>query len=260
MPAIVAGLCSITLRALTAEEVIVAAAAAGVGGIEWGADVHVRPGEVVAAAAVARRSRDAGIEVASYGSYLGVAGPDADVEVERVLDTAEALGTDTVRIWTALGVTPDSPSLDRARGRDHTATLADAAAARGVTLALEFHPGTLTHTAADTVALLTDLRRPNLRTHWQPDPSLPPGSALDELRTVLPHLASLHVFAWGPSGIDDRRPLAEGHDLWPAALALAASDGVGPRYALCEYVRDDHPDQLIRDVIMLQGWIDDLAG
>ncbi|CAN5596324.1 MAG: sugar phosphate isomerase/epimerase family protein [Iamia sp.] len=259
MARLVAGLCSITLRSLTAEEVIGAAQAAGVGGIEWGADVHVRPGDLATAAAVARRGRDLGIEVCSYGSYLGVAGPDAPDEVERVLDTAEALGTTAVRAWTTLGVTPDVPAVERDRVRDHTAALADAAARRGLAVALEFHPGTLTHTAVDTVALLEDIGRPNLATHWQPDPTLPPDRALDELRRVLPHLAELHVFTWGPAGIDDRRPLADGAALWPAALALAAStDRAGPRYALCEYVRDDSPEQLARDVTTLQRWIDDL--
>ncbi len=259
MPLLVAGLCSITLRALTADEVLAVSIEAGVGAIEWGADGHVRPGDLEAAATLARRGRDAGIEVASYGSYLGVAGPDEAAEVDRVLDTAEALAASTVRAWTTFGVTPDSPMADRGRVRDHTAALTEAAAVRSLTLALEFHPGTLTHTAAGTVALLEDIGRPNLRTHWQPDPALTPAECLDELRTVLPHLASLHVFTWGRSGIDDRRPLDEGAALWPEALALAASTGgAGPRYALCEYVADDSPEQLIRDVATLRRWIDAL--
>lgn len=124
-------------------------------------------------------------------------------------------------------------------------------------MALEFHPGTLTHTAASTTALLDALDRPNLRTHWQPDPALAPEVALDELRTVLPHLASLHVFSWGPGGIDDRRPLSAGDALWPAALALADATG-RPTSALCEYVCADDPEQLVADAAILRGWIDAL--
>ncbi len=116
-----------------------------------------------------------------------------------------------------------------------------------ITVALEFHPGTLTHTAASTVRLIEDIDLPNLRTHWQPDPQLSANQALEELRTVLPYLAHLHVFTWGAAGIADRRPLAAGSDLWPAALALAETsplpDGA-TRYALCEYVRGDSPRQL----------------
>ena len=120
-------------------------------------------------------------------------------------------------------------------------------------IALEFHPGTLTHTAAATTALLDALDRPNLATHWQPDPALAPAAALDELGAVRDRLVSLHVFCWGPTGIGDRRPLAEGTELWPAALAMAApSPGEADRHALCEYVRGDDPDQLVADVATLR--------
>ncbi len=257
---LVAGLCSITLRALTAEDVVAGAARARLGAIAWGADGHVLPGDVATAAALARRGRDQGIEVASYGSYLGVGPPPPGVdEVTPVLDVAEALGTTTIRVWTELGITPESPIAERDRVRERTAELADAAAVRGLDLALEFHPGTLTHTAASTVALLDALDRPNLRTHWQPDPTLSSAAALDELRAVLPHLASLHAFTWGPTGIDDRRPLAEGEDLWPAALALAARSSIpNPRNVLCEYVRADEPEQLVADAATLHRWIDEL--
>jgi hypothetical protein len=90
---------------------------------------------------------------------------------------------------------------------------------------------------------------------------LAPESALDELAAVAPRLAHLHVFSWGPAGIDERRPLADGVTLWPAAFALAAREGdalAGGRYALCEYVRDDDPEQFVADVRVLRTWIDDI--
>ncbi len=226
------GLCSITFRQLTPREVVALAVRTGIAGIEWGGDLHVPPGDVFTAGSVASMCRDAGVEVASYGSYLGVA-PMADDElpgqVAEVLDSAEALGTDTVRVWTELGVTPEAAELDRARVRSCTRTIAEAAASRGITVALEFHPGTLTHTASAAVSLIEDLALPNLRTHWQPDPQLSAKEALDELRIVLPYLAHLHVFTWGHAGIADRRPLAEGADLWPAALALAETSPLPER-------------------------------
>lgn len=256
---IVVGLCSITLRSHTAEEVIAVAERAGVEAIEWGGDRHVPPGDTALAAAVADRCSDAGFAIASYGSYLGM-GPVTGDEVDRALESANALGAPVVRVWTELGVTPEAPATDRGRVAETTATLADAAATRDLDLALEFHPGTLTHTAASTNALLDALDRPNLRTHWQPDPALTPAAALDELRAVLPRVESLHVFSWGPTGIDDRLPLAAGEDLWPAALALAATAPTPrPRHALCEYVRGDDPDQLVADVTTLRRWIDDAS-
>ncbi len=259
------GLCSITFRALDADAVLALAVRAGVEGIEWGADGHVPPGGGAAVAALGERCRDAGVEVVSYGSYLGM-GPPADDEaaaVEAVLDSAGALGAPMVRIWTEFGVTPASSDDERRRVTERTAALADAIAARGLLAALEFHPATLTETAASARALIETLDRPALRTHWQPDPTLSAADALAELDRVTAHLAHLHVFSWGPGGINDRRALADGDDLWPAALEHADRDGAplpGRRYALCEYVRDDDSEQLVADVRTLRGWLEAADG
>jgi sugar phosphate isomerase/epimerase len=252
------GLCSITLRALPADDVVTVAARAGVEGIEWGADRHAPPGGGPGVGALGTRCRDAGIEIASYGSYLGAGAADDAGTVSAVLDSAEALGAPTVRIWTELGVTPASPRRDRDRVVERTAALADAIGARRLSVALEFHPGTLTHTAAATNALLDALDRPHVRTHWQPDPALAAGDAVAEVRAVTDRLAHLHVFAWGPGGIAERYPLAEGAAVWRPALATVAERGAplpGRRFALCEYVRDDDPDQLVADVATLRVWL-----
>jgi len=253
------GLCSITFRTLSTDDVIDVAGRAGVGGIEWGADVHAPPGAGPSITALGARTRDAGLAVVSYGSYVGM-GPTGD-EIDAVLDTAEALGSPMVRIWTELGVTPRSPVTERRRVTERTAVLAERIVARGLLPTLEFHPGTLTETAASANELLDAIGPTALRTHWQPDPSLGPQTALGELSAVTAHLAHLHVFAWGAGGIDDRRPLADGAALWTRALELADRDGAGVpggRYALCEYVLDDDPDQFVADVRALRSWIDDI--
>src|SRR5262245_49197041 len=68
---IAAGLCSITFRSLSADAVLDVAVRAGVEGIEWGADGHAPPGGGAAVDGLATRCRDAGVDVVSYGSYLG---------------------------------------------------------------------------------------------------------------------------------------------------------------------------------------------
>ncbi len=256
------GLCSITFRSLSSEDVIALAARAGVQGVEWGADVHAPPGGGPPMDALGTRTRDAGLAVVSYGSYLGMAPSAADdTDVDAVLDTAEALGSPMVRIWTELGVTPASPAGERRRVTERTAVLAERVGARGLLPTLEFHPGTLTETAASANELLDAIGQPELRTHWQPDPSLAPEIALAELAQITPHLAHLHVFAWGARGIEDRGPLADGAALWAPALELADHEGAlvpDGRYALCEYVRDDDLEQFVADVLVLRSWIDDI--
>ncbi len=88
------GLCSVTLRACSIEEVVAIAAGAGLECIEWGADVHVPPGDLEAAARAREATRAAGLRVASYGSYWRCAGP-----FEPVLASARELGAPRVRIW-----------------------------------------------------------------------------------------------------------------------------------------------------------------
>ena len=63
------GLCSVTYRALPAEEVLRLSAAAGLECIEWGADVHAPPSDALALAHVRDLTRDTGLVVASYGAY-----------------------------------------------------------------------------------------------------------------------------------------------------------------------------------------------
>lgn len=258
------GLCSITFRSLSADDVIALAQRAGSTGIEWGSDGHVPSTDAAGAEAIGQRCRDAGIAVVSYGTYQGT-GPvttGTPGEIEQLLDVAQALGAPMIRAWTEFGVTSAADATDRRRVADHTAMIADAARERGLLVALEFHPHTLTETAASTNALLDDLDRANLLTHWQPDPALPTDQALIELTAVHDRLAHLHVFRWGTAGIEDRHALADGVDLWPAAIALVRHGPrrfEGPRYALCEYVRDDDPDQFVADTETLRRWLTDGA-
>ena len=248
----IAGLCSVTLRALPVDEVLAVGERAGLDAIEWGADVHVPPGDPDAAA-VARRSADAGLRVASYGSYL-FAGRLTDDLVERTLDTAVGMGAPNVRVWTDW-VGPDPAPAERTRIVEDLQRAASMAAERDLTLSLEFHEGTLTETAGSTLRLLDDVDAPNLFTYWQPPTGMEPDGALASWRQVRARASHLHVFRW--RGHDDRQPLEEGSDLWPAVLADAPTDGPWPheRVALLEFVRDDSPDQLVADAAVLKRWI-----
>ena len=90
------GLCSVTFASLSVEHVVELAAEARLEVIEWGADTHVPAGDVEQAARAARLTTDAGLVCCSYGSYFRAG---ADEAVTPVLDTAEALGVDRVRVW-----------------------------------------------------------------------------------------------------------------------------------------------------------------
>ncbi|MFZ4519949.1 MAG: sugar phosphate isomerase/epimerase family protein, partial [Microthrixaceae bacterium] len=255
------GLCTVTLRSLDPPEVVRLAADAGVEVLEWGGDVHVPPGEVVAAERVRRLTEDAGLAVLSYGSYLflddATAGAPA-ARIDGVLDTAVALGSPWVRVWGGLGVEPDADGADWdavvAAGR----RVAAAATSRHLLLVLEFHGGTPTASAAGAVRLLEAIGSPACLTAWQPpywDPTDPDRERAD-LGALAPRLAHLHVYDWEPDG--SRHPLERGRDRWVDRVRVALGAGVAvpagaPRGAFLEFLPGDDPAVLAREAAVLRG-------
>ncbi|WJK39651.1 TIM barrel protein [Solwaraspora sp. WMMA2056] len=255
-PKIHSGMCSVTLRQESALAVLDVAARAGLHRIEWGADVHVPPGEVRAAADVRDAGRDRGVTVASYGSYHRV-GADPAEDFPAVLASAVALGAPRVRIWAGdLGSAQASADQRRA-----VVTATQAAARRaadvGVTLAFEYHSGTLTDTAASTLRLLTEVDHPAVRTYWQPPLDLPDAAAVADLRQVLPWVDAVHVFSWWPRY--ERLPLTARDRLWSEVFAVLRAAG-RDFDALLEFVVDDDPDRVATETASLAQLIADRHG
>jgi sugar phosphate isomerase/epimerase len=250
--AVTPGLCSVTMRQLTVEEVAKVAAEAGLRAIEWGGDVHVPPGDHDAVRRARIAASVAGLECASYGSYLLADGDGTKETALPVLDTAVALGAPGVRVWTPFGVDPGSPRTTEVV--DALATVTALAAERELRIGLEYHAHTLTATAASTLDLLAAVDAPNLCTYWQPPywlPSREPAADAAEVASLGRHLSHLHVYEW--AGAEDRRPLAEGDARWRAVLAALPAE---PRVAFLEFVRDDDPRALLADARTLHTWLE----
>ena len=62
------GVASVSFRKNSVEEIIRAAKAAGLQGIEWGSDIHVPAGDVSRARDVRRLTEEAELRVTSYGT------------------------------------------------------------------------------------------------------------------------------------------------------------------------------------------------
>ncbi len=258
---VVPGLCSVTLRATSIEDVARLAGECGLRAIEWGGDVHVPPGDRAAAWRARDAGAAAGVKVVSYGSYLLAAWPIASDAIEVALDTAVELGATNVRIWTPLGDNPDSAR--RSAITDAVRSIAIAAAARALTVGIEYHGGTLTATAASTIALLDAVDAPNVFTYWQPSYWIPPRIVADDvadLGALAARVSHVHVYEWADA--THRLPLADGEARWTAVLAaLAATPSPlpTPRAALLEFVVHDDPDALRADAKMLVRLLEDGA-
>lgn len=239
------GLCSVTFRASTAEDVAAAAADSGLETIEWGGDVHAPDPRT--AARVAAMTERHGLSVASYGAYYRL-GQDLSA-FAGVLESAVALGAPRIRVWAGSVERPEaSPASVEAVVAD-ARRIGDLAGAAGVRVGLEFHRGTLTATAESTVALLTAVGRPQVGTYWQPPVGMADDDALAGLDDVAPWLEAVHVFSWWPT--TERLPLADRSTLWRQAFARTAADGVR-RDALLEFVPGDDLAVLPRETDMLR--------
>jgi hypothetical protein len=205
------GLCSVTLRHLAVDEVVGVAAAAGLSVVEWGADVHVPPGDLDAADRARAATERAGLRVGSYGSYFraDAAGLDG---FRDVVASARRLGAPRIRIWAGTTASRAASPEERAAVVRATQRAADQAAEAGVEVAFEYHAGTLTDDAESTLLLLHDVGRLSVRTYWQPPLGMPDADAVSDLARVLPWVAAVHVFSWWPW--KERLTLAARAPLW----------------------------------------------
>jgi len=257
------GICSIMFRGLSVAEVIALVKQAGLDGIEWGGDVHVPHGKLDVARETLARTRDAGLEVSSYGSYYKIMEADGTLQdFQPVLESAQALKTNVIRII------PGSKGPDEADGAywniviEQSRRAAELAAAHQIRVAFEFHPKTLTETNESTLKLLAEINHPNMYMYWQPAYWGPVMDyRLAGLNVLRDRIINLHVCHWNYNqncasfydGID-RRPLAEGRHDWLQYLSIKLSDD-SPHFALLEFASGDSPEQFLKDAETLKSWL-----
>ena len=238
------GLVSISFRQLSVAQICELAQQCELSGIEWGGDVHVPPGEAELAREAAKLTREHGLQVACYGSYYR-AGRGQDFA--PILTSALELGAPSIRVWAGEASATSSATQRAETVRDLLAVTA-AAAAHDITIATEYHGGTLTDTAESAQQLLSETAGSGLKTLWQPmafrDESTIEQN-LSALRPLLPHLLNVHVYSWTQcDGETVRNPLSAARDEWSRYFAaLGGHNG----WALLEFVRDDDPANLLDD-------------
>jgi sugar phosphate isomerase/epimerase len=239
---ILPGLVSISFRKNSPAEIVRAAVAAQLRGIEWGGDVHVPHGDLATARAAAQITRDAGLQVAAYGSYYRAAVSAGEgLEFSRVLETAVALGAPCIRVWAGRQGSAEMSADERRRVTDDLARCAQLAGVQNVKVALEFHMKTLTDTVETTAALLREAG-PGLCTYWQPPHGVATPEAAAGIKQLLPWMEHVHVFHWWPDN-HHRFPLREGAARWRAFLDEIPAHA-RDRFAMLEFMPRDGLDEL----------------
>jgi len=246
------GLVSVTFRALAPGDIVSLVRTAGLEGIEWGGDIHVPHGDLRRAREVREMTCEAGLRVASYGSYYRV-GHEEPVPFEVVLNTALALQAPIVRVWAGKQGSAEVGAAYREQVAQDSRRIAVMAAQAGVTVAYEFHNKTLTDTSASARALLEQVAHENLRTYWQPAVGATVENCLAGMEMILPWLANVHVFHWGGT-IAERLPLSQGESAWGRYLSMVSSTG-REHWVMLEFVREDSPQVFLEDAQALKAFL-----
>jgi sugar phosphate isomerase/epimerase len=256
------GLCSITFRQLTQEEIVLLVEKSGLDAIEWGGDIHVPPGDLVQAKTARTLTENAGLQVGAYGSYYKILDEEnRPVDFQPVLDSALALGADTVRIWAGQKGSDRARPADWNRIVEESRKIAQAASDHHVRIAFEFHNNTLTDSNESAQRLLQEIDHPNIYTYWQPmywGPDM--NCRLQGLELLKDRILNLHVFHWlydatKPTWLEavNRRPLKEGEEDWKKYLSIPLPER--ERFAFLEFVRNDDPSQFLEDAQVLAKWV-----
>lgn len=234
------GLVSISYRELAPREIIGLSVEAQLQGIEWGGDIHVPHGNVQLAREVGEMTRDAGLQIAAYGSYYRCGGA---LEFERVLESATQLGAPLIRVWAG------DENAEFENVAENLRVICALAKAQNIDIVTEYHGGTLTETREGTARLLNELSDSNLQTLWQPlrrgaGMNLKIQENLEDLRAVAPVLSNIHVYEWRDieAGKTKRFSLQNSAQ-WPTYIEELKRLG-GERWLLLEYVPDNDPSAL----------------
>ncbi len=248
------GIVSISFRKLSPLEIVTAAAFAGLDCIEWGGDVHVPHGDTARAEEVARLTAEHGLSISAYGSYLRLGG-GPEPSPAAVLDSASALGAQTIRVWAGTKGSAAATPEERASVVDAALSFASLASTRGMSISYEFHGGTLTDTGESAARLLSETPHPAIFSLWQPTVGLTTEACLASLQKVLPRLSNVHAFNWWPTQAN-RLPLIEGRDRWISYLGIIRAAGKAPD-VLLEFLPNDNIIALPAEAAALQEIIAD---
>lgn len=235
------GLVSVTFRQLKAEEIIKLVVEAGLEGIEWGGDIHVPHGEIKRAVEVGKKTEDAGLLTAAYGSYY-VAGyrETGAVEFEKVLESAVAIKAPTIRVWAGDKGSGDANIPWRNIVVEDSRRIASLAEAVGITISFEYHRDTLTDTTESAYAFFKELNHKNVRSYWQKRSNEDKAKGLEGLNTVTPWLSNIHV-----------NGLEESFREWQSYTDYVKKLN-GDRFIMLEFVKNNCPECFLKNAGLLK--------
>lgn len=237
------GLCSVSFRSHTPEEILAAAKRAGLSYIEWGSDVHAPHSDERRLCEIVALQEKYGIKCSSYGTYFRL-GVTPLGELEDYVNAAKKLGTSIVRVWCGSKNSEDYTSDEKKALFDACRAAAEIAKKHSVTLCTECHNNTYTNCTSGALELFDAVKSEHFRTYWQPNQYRSEEENIICARLLAPLCENVHVFNWKG---DERYPLCDAVDIWKKYLSHFER-GV----LLLEFMPDDKIDALENETIALK--------
>lgn len=227
------GLCSISFRENTPEEILHAMKPAGLSVIEWGSDVHCPPEK---AGEIAALQKQYGITCSSYGTYFRL-GVTPICELKEYINAAKTLGTDILRLWCGDKDSQDYTESERMALFAACKAAAEIAETEGVTLCMECHNKTYTNTKESALELMQAVASKHFCMYWQPNQFRSEEENLACAKAIAPYTVNIHVFNWKEQ---EKYPLRKAKGIWREYLSCFE----GGRNLLLEFMPDDKPESL----------------
>ena len=158
------GLCSVTFRKKTAEEVVNLAKKAGIGFIEWGSDVHVKT--IDDARTVKALCEKADIKISSYGSYFNSAVYDERKWIETCR-IAKEMNAEYIRIWLGKKNSQLTSEKEYKFLIENTKKMCDIAKEYNLLVCPECHDNTFNNNTDAILRFIKELQRDNFKTYFQ---------------------------------------------------------------------------------------------
>ena len=230
------GVCSVSFRALSPEEVINLTAQAGLEAIEWGSDVHAPYTDTERLEAIAKAQREAGICCSSYGTYFKVGEHSAD-ELRGYIAAAKILGTNMLRIWCGNKNYEDLTEDERESIKAECKKCAKIAEECSAVLSIECHPNSFTNSIEGALDLMESVNSPSLRMYWQQNIKGSDEENYEYAEKIAKYATNIHVFYY-----EDGKKLRLncGFEKWVKFLSYFEGD----RTLLLEFMPDNNPEAL----------------
>ena len=244
------GICSVSFRQHSPEEIIKMVANAGLDCIEWGSDVHAPFNDEESLMKIAKLQEEYSIKCSSYGTYFHLLGDSLEL-LPKYIKAAKILGTSVLRLWCGEKASSKFTQGEKDFLVAECKKAAQIAKESEVVLCMEYHPGSFTDTAQSALELIEKVESPHFKMYWQGNVKGDEELALKDAKILSAHTVNIHVAHW----VDSKHlPLEKGISVWTKYLK-EFSDG---KALLLEFIYDGNPESLPGEAKSLKNIVENI--